>query len=168
MPSASQSQKKEPTTSARVAIVFKKFFYSQPVEISEMPTEEFFVSVENEQDVEVSQQKSEKSKETSFQEQVTFYPYLVKTKQNTIMVIGSAFSLYDHVSREPYLEIKAEYQFQQQLREALKLTGGHVYHLPGDLSDFVVDDIDLEDVVSRDLELKYEHDDNYFYLFVLI
>jgi len=97
-----------------------------------MSAKKYFVTIKNEQDVEVSQQKSEKSKEPSFQKQITFYPYHVKTKQNTIMVIGSAFSLYDYVSRVPYLETKAEYQFQQKLRKALKLTEEHICHLSGD------------------------------------
>jgi len=156
MSSNSQLQENKSISTERVANIFRKFFYSQPILIIELPAKELLVSIKNEQGVEISSEdKIQNSKEIKFQGEVDFYPFLLQTKQNTFIVIGSPFSLYAHISREPYLETKAEYLFQQKLRKALKLTGGYVYHLPGDSSDFVIDNIDLEDVISQDLELRY-------------
>lgn len=159
----------KPISVARVEEIFKKNFFLQPIFIQDLPSQKLQVSIKNESDVEIiSQEMGKNNKEATTQKEVIFYPFLLQTEQQTLIVIGSTFSLYERISREPYLETKAEYQFQQQLRKALKLTGGFVYHLPGDSSDFVTNDIHLEDVSSQELELRYEHDDIYSYLFVLI
>lgn len=169
MTSNSEKQKTQSIPATSIADICAKFFYSQPIYIQDLPTQRLFVTIKNEQEVEISDRdKAKKNKEITFQAEADFFPFFLRIKQQTFIVIGSTFSLYDYVSREPYLEAKAEYQFQQQLRKALKLTGGYVYHLPGDSSDFVATSVDLEDVVSQNLELRYEHDDQYFYLFVLI
>lgn len=133
-----------------------------------MPVQKLLVVIKNEQDVEITRDKVKKNTEITFQGEAKFYPFLLQTKDNTFIVIGSSFSLYEYISRDPYLETKAEYQFQQKLRNTLKLTGGHTYYLPGSSSDFVTDDVSFEDVFSQDMSLRYEHDDKHSYLFVLV
>lgn len=168
MTSKTQTQKREPDSSTSVTDVFNKVFFAQPISIQELPNQKLHVTIKNEQNVEIgSHDQSEKNKEVTFEGEADFQQFFLQTKQNTIIVVRSSFSLYDHISREPYLETKAGYQFQQQLKKALKLTDGYTYYLPGDSSDFVID-VDFDDVTSQDLELRYEHDDTHFYLFILI
>lgn len=169
MTSKTQTQKTESDSAISLTDVFKKVFFAQPIFIQELPNQKLLVTIKNEQDIEIGHQgQAVESKEITFQGEADFQQFFLQTKQNTFIVIRSSFSLYDHSSREPYLETKAEYQFQQQLKKALKLTGGYTYYLPGDSCDFVIDDLDLDNVTSQDLELRYEHDGKHSYLFILI
>lgn len=169
MTSKTQTQKTKSDSETIVTDVFKKVFFAEPIFIQELPNQKLLVTIKNEQDIGIGHQgQTVESKEITFEGEADFQQFFLQTKQNTFIVVRSSFSLYDHISREPYLETKAEYQFQEQLKKALKLTSGHTYYLPGDSSDFVIDDVDIDDVTSQDLELRYEHDDTHFYLFILI
>ncbi len=152
-----------------VTKAFGECFYSQPTFIQELSTQVLYITIKGEQEVVISDRAAtETNKDVTFQGTADFQPFFLQTKKQSFVVIGSTFSLYDTITREPFAETKAEYEFQQQLRKALKLTGGFVYYVPGDSNDFVTVPVDLEDAVLRDLNLRYEHDDTYHYLFVLL
>lgn len=163
----------EPSTSSLITItevknVFKDFFFKPPVFITELPSREVIVKVIDKQNIEIDPEESKRSSGVTFQGKVNFYPFLLQTAKDTLIVIGSDFSLYNHITREPYQEAKAEFQFQNELKSAMKLKGGYAYYLPGSSEDFFTKNTELQDVHAQDLSLRYEHDNEFFYLFILV
>src|SRR5687768_160537 len=102
-------------SAAKVEAIFKEHLYSQPIFLKKMPSQSLIVTIKNEQDVEITQHQPKTHKDTTFQKKVLFHPFLLQTKNNIFLLVGSTFSLYTYISREPYLEAKSEYQFQQAL-----------------------------------------------------
>lgn len=161
-------QTSESISSDRIKDVFKSHLYSEPTSISAQMTQKLVVTIKNEQSITITKDASKVSKDFTFQGQTEFFLFMVETENRTFSIIGSQFSLYDYISREPYLETKAEYEFQQQLKAAFGLADGFTYHMPGHSEDFVKMNVTLDEVVNNDLVLRYEHDDLFFYLFVMM
>jgi hypothetical protein len=155
-------------SAAKITHIFKDTLYSQPIFVRKMPPRDLVVTIRSEENIQITQNKPKESKDITLQRRVPFYPFFLQTKTKLFLLVGLAFSLYENINHDPYLETKAEYQFQQGIKKALGLAGGYSYYLPGDSSDFITKDVSLEDVYSQDLSLRYENDGQYSYLFILL
>ncbi len=150
-----------------IKVLSQKYFFSSPSLVQKLPSKKLWITIDKDENILLNEQKSQPTNQITFNSQEQFFPVLVHVGQEKIVAIASKFNLYANINPEPFKTAQAEFQFQQNLILLFNLVGGESYYRPGDARNFVHAK-NFDRVLSENLELRYEHDESYFYLFVLI